>query len=170
MKTILPLILLLAFTSCSTTEPTTSTASREPAAFWSSTPKILKMRFQTSGDKWDQGVRLAEYRTPEVDVTYKVLKVEPPNMIFKVYISNVGKKILRVNSGMFNITSLLSKKSVVAENSLWADEKKPVPSLSLNPGESASSELKFAVTDPVGRWTLKNKITSHSFNFLVSDN
>ncbi len=169
MKKLFFLITFLALTACTTTEPVETSSPREPAFFGFGT-KTFKMRFQITGNKLDQGVRLAEYRTSEVDVTYKVLRVEPPNMIFNVYISNVGKKILRLQSSMFNITSLNSKKSVTAESTLWADDKKPVPNISLRPGESASSELKFAVNEPAGRWMIKNKLTDHSFNFLVSDN
>lgn len=173
MKILTFLFTWMAFTSCTTTttENIAPNADREPAGLFFKSSKKFAMRFQlNSSDKWDQGVRLAEYRTTDVDVTYKVYKVEPPNVIFKVYISNVGKKNLKIDSSLFNVTSLISKKSVVAEKTLWADEKKPAPAMSLRPGESASSELKFAINEPVGRWALRNKLTNHSFNFLVSEN
>lgn len=165
-------LLCLILSSCAN-EPVATSADREPSGFFSfsksNSSKALKMRFQIEPYKWDHGVRVAEYRTSEIDVTYKAIKVEPAALTFKVYISNVGKKILRVDSSLFNITSLSSKKSVVAESSLWADEKKPVAKLTLQPGESASSELKFAVSEPLGRWSLKNKLTDHTFLFMVID-
>ncbi|MCC2677807.1 MAG: hypothetical protein K0R29_383 [Pseudobdellovibrio sp.] len=168
MKKLNLLITLLALSSCTTTNTDTTNASREPAAIRAD--RNLKMRFQLANGNWDQGVRLAEYRTSDVDVTYKVHKVDPYNVIFKVYISNVGKKALRVDSSLFNITSLRTKKLVVAQSSLWADEKRPVAAMSLQPGESASSELKFPVNEPVGQWALKNKLTDHTFNFAVNEN
>jgi hypothetical protein len=128
----------------------------------------MKLRFQVDPKDWNEGVRVAEYRTGDIDVTYKILKADNGLITFKVYVSNVGKKNLVVDSSLFNITSLNSKKLYTASESYWADEKKPVTRVSLQPGESASSELKFAVSDPAGHWTLKNKITSHAFNFMVS--
>jgi len=168
MKILKFLITFLALSSCTTTNTLTTTSGREPAAIRAD--RNLKMRFQLANGNWDQGVRLAEYRTPDVDVTYKVHRVDPYNVIFKVYISNVGKKMLRVDSSLFNITSLQTKKLIVAQSSLWADENSPVAAMSLKPGESASSELKFAVNEPVGQWALKNKLTDHTFNLGVIEN
>src|SRR5687767_10182946 len=116
MKKLFFVITALALSSCTTTQP--ATPGREPAAIQSD--RNLKMRFQIEPGKWDQGVRLAEYRTSDVDVTYKVHKVDPYNVIFKVYVSNVGKKMLRIDSSLFHITSLKTKKLFIAQSSLWA--------------------------------------------------
>ena len=154
------------FSACSG-ESVRTGSDRSPASI---PPKdSYKVRFQVEPSKWDGGVRFAEYRTTDIDVTYKISKADPYNLIFKVYVSNVGKKNLRIDSSLFNITSLNTKKLFTAQNSYWADEKKPVVKVSLAPGESASSELKFAVNDPRGRWVLKNKLTDHSFNFFVAE-
>jgi hypothetical protein len=154
------LILLFLFLSACSNQPYRDPSSIAPQSG-------LKLRFQIDPKDWNEGVRVAEFRTGDIDVTYKILKADADLISFKVYVSNIGKKKLTVDSSLFHITSLNSRKLYTASTSYWADEKTPVAKVSLAPGESASSELKFAVNDSAGRWTLKNKITPHAFNFMV---
>ena len=130
-------------------------------------------RFQLVDGSWKNGVRLAEFRTSQIDMTYRVLEANANSILFKVYISNISNSPYAVDSSLFNITSWDSQKRFPAANpSTDVDEDNKSMYLTktvLQPGESAGGRLQFLVKNTSGRWTLKNKLSAaHSFNFEVT--
>ena len=131
----------------------------------------LQARFELDSKIYTAGVRLAEFRTDVLDVTYKALHADDVKIVFNVYITNIGGKPIKIDASAFSITSLGTKEIVNADNprnlASAAEKNDYFPKVTLNHNGSAGGRISFSVRNAEGRWALKNKLTGHFVNFAV---
>lgn len=76
-----------------------------------------------------------------------------------------------MDDSLFYIASIKTKEITTSENPkrTFASINKAdyFPKTTLQPEETASGRIVFALKNLPGRWTLKNKVTTHAFNFDV---
>ena len=132
-----------------------------------------KARFELNSAVYTEGVRFVEFKTDKVDVAYKVLSADDEKIVFNVYFTNVSKRNITVDRSIFYVASLDSKETFVGMDPAeleGADMSDHFPRSVLKPQDSAGGQIVFSVKDSEGRWSLKNRLTSHAFNFAVKKN